>query len=74
VQDCLDRNGSNVFSASSDPTAMPDECVEFADRSNQVFAQLSEEYAPAWIFEHRDLLEALRDRIAGLIERSGTPV
>lgn len=67
VQDCVDR------SESSDPTVIPGECADVANRSNQVFAQLSEEYSPAWIFEHRDMLGSLRDRIAGLIERSGSP-
>jgi len=68
VQDCIERNES------SDLTVIPAECSEVKVRSDQVFVQLSEEYAPAWIFEHRDILEPLRDRIAGLIERSGSPV
>lgn len=64
VQDCLDRNGA------SEEVGIPEQCAEVAELSNEVFGELMEEYAPAWIFEHRETLESLRDRIAGLIERS----
>lgn len=59
-----------VANEATESLTIPEACSDAKANTDLVYLTLVEEYSPAWVVEHLVVLEEIRDRIAGFVERS----